>query len=53
VLDLFGSDPVDVERVVSLTGRSLPDAALALARLEAAGWLSRVGGWFERLGAPL
>jgi DNA processing protein len=53
VLDLFGSDPVDVERVVSLTGRSLPDAALALARLEAAGWLSRVGGWFERLGAPV
>jgi DNA processing protein len=52
ILDLFGADPLDVERVVALTGRSLPDVALALARLEVAGWLTRIGGWFERAGTP-
>jgi predicted Rossmann fold nucleotide-binding protein DprA/Smf involved in DNA uptake len=51
ILDLFGADPLDVEQVVALTDRSLADVAVALARLETAGWLSRVGGWFERLGA--
>jgi DNA processing protein len=52
VLDLFGAEPLDVEQVVALAGRSLPEVALTLARLEVEGWLSRVGGWFERVGVP-
>jgi DNA processing protein len=48
VLDLFAGDPLDLERVIAVSGRPLADAALALARLETAGWLVRTGGWFER-----
>jgi len=29
-------------------GKALAEAALALARLEMAGWLVSTGGWFER-----
>jgi hypothetical protein len=31
----------------------LLDAAMALARLEHAGWLAQVDGWFEVVGSPL
>ena len=48
MLDLFAGDPLDLERVIAVSGRPLADAALALARLETAGWLVRTGGWFER-----
>jgi DNA processing protein len=48
VLDLFGGEPLDLEGVVAASGRALSEAALALARLEASGWLVRTGGWFER-----
>jgi DNA processing protein len=54
ILDLFAGEPLDLERVMAASGRPLVDAALALARLEIAGWLAASGGWFERLpgGAP-
>jgi DNA processing protein len=48
LLDLFAGEPLDLERVMAASGRSLADAALALARLETAGWLMATGGWFER-----
>jgi DNA processing protein len=47
VLDLFADEPLDLERVIAVSGRPMADAALALARLEAGGWLSRSGSWFE------
>jgi DNA processing protein len=51
VLDLFADEPLDLERVIVVSGRSIAEAALALARLETAGWLVRTGGWFERVPA--
>jgi DNA processing protein len=40
--------------VVAAAGRwSLIDAAMALARLEQAGWIVQSDGWFEPTGAPL
>jgi DNA processing protein len=50
VLDLLGAEPLDIGRVVALTGRTLADVALALSRLEITGWVTRTGGWFERAG---
>jgi DNA processing protein len=48
VLELFGDEPLDLERVLATSGLTLTDSALALARLESTGWLMRTGGWYER-----
>ena len=48
MLDLFAGEPLDLERVIAASGRPMVEAALALARLETAGWLVSTGGWFER-----
>jgi DNA processing protein len=48
VLELFGDQPLDLERVLATSGLTLTESALALARLEGTGWLLRTGGWFER-----
>ncbi len=46
-------EPRTIDGVVLLTGRSLVDTAMCLARLEAAGWLAQADGWFETVGSPL
>ena len=51
VLDLFGGDALTLDTVVLRAGRPLPEVAVALGRLEVAGWLVRSGAWFERTGA--
>jgi DNA processing protein len=51
LLDLFGTDALTLDTLVLRSGRSLPDIAVALGRLEAAGWISRAGAWFERADA--
>ena len=51
LLDLFGSDALTLDTVVLRSGRPLPEVAVALGRLESAGWLVRAGGWFERVSA--
>ena len=48
VLDLLGSDPVQIDQLVQAGERSVVDVALALGRLEADGWVVRTGGWFEK-----
>jgi DNA processing protein len=48
VLELFGDEPLDLERLLSMSGLTMTETALSLARLEAAGWLLRTAGWFER-----
>jgi predicted Rossmann fold nucleotide-binding protein DprA/Smf involved in DNA uptake len=48
LLELFAEQALDVEGVAARTGRSLLDVAVALGRLEEAGWLVRTAGWFER-----
>jgi DNA processing protein len=39
--------PRTLEDLAAATGESLVDVALAVARLEHAGWLRETGGWFE------
>ena len=51
LLDLFGADALTLDTVVLRSGRSLPDVAVGLGRLEAGGWIARAGGWFEPVGA--
>ncbi|CAN0323979.1 unnamed protein product, partial [Phaeothamnion confervicola] len=41
------AEPRTVEGVALATGSTLIDAAMALARLEQAGWLAHLDGWFE------
>lgn len=45
--------PATLDGVMSATGRPLGAVALGLARLQVAGWVCEVDGWFERTGAPL
>jgi DNA processing protein len=47
VLDAMAGDALTVDEVMGRTGLPLADAALALGRLEAGGWVVRAGGWFE------
>src|SRR5262245_53237363 len=51
LLDLFGADALTLDTLVLRSGRPLADVAVALGRLEAAGWVVRSGGWFERTSA--
>lgn len=53
VLDVIGSDAVDLDTIVRTVGEPLADVALALGRLEASGWLQQTGGWFERGDVPV
>jgi hypothetical protein len=40
-----------LDTVVLRSGQTLPEVAMALGRLELAGWLVRTGAWFERTSA--
>ena len=46
-------EPRTIDGVALVAGLSLVEAAMRLARLEAAGWISGADGWFECAGAPL
>lgn len=52
VLAVLLDDPLTVEHLARLSDRSVLDAALSLARLEAAGWVGRQGSWWQRIDAP-
>lgn len=43
------SEPVTLEHLLLLTDLSLVACAMAVARLEAAGWISQIEGWFEHV----
>jgi DNA processing protein len=49
VLAAFDWEPVTLEHLVSRAGMELPDLALALEGLLAAGWVTTSGGWYERV----
>ena len=49
VLDAVGWQPTSLEQLVIRTELSLPTVSLALARLEAGGWVTRQGAWYERI----
>lgn len=46
-------DPRTIDGVALALGVGLVDAAMSLARLEAAGWVAQADGWFECVGSPL
>jgi DNA processing protein len=41
------SEPRTLDGIMLLTGASIGEAAMQLARLEQGGWLAETGGWFE------
>lgn len=49
VLAAFDWEPATFEHLVVRTGLALPDLALVLEALLAAGWVDRAGGWYERV----
>jgi len=49
VLAGFDWEPATLEHLAVRTGLPLPDLALALETLLAAGWVDRAGGWYERV----
>jgi DNA processing protein len=51
LLELLGTDAVTLDTLVLRSGRAIGEVAVALGRLEAAGWLARSGAWFELTGA--
>lgn len=53
VLDVCLEQPSNLDLIVTATGLSICDAALAAARLERSGWLVEAGGWFEPMGSRL
>lgn len=48
VLAQFGSEPLTLDELVRASERPLAEVALAVGRLEQAGFIDRTGGWFER-----
>ncbi len=53
VLDAFGGDPLTLDQLLLRTGLPLAVVAVAVGRLEAAGWLAETGGWYEPLDASV
>jgi DNA processing protein len=51
LLDLFDGAGLELEELVARSGRTVAEVALALGRLEGAGWVADAGGWFERVEA--
>ncbi|HEY4331517.1 MAG TPA: DNA-processing protein DprA [Ilumatobacteraceae bacterium] len=47
------TEPRTLDQFMLLTGLSLVECAMALARLEAGGWVHQVNGWFERAPAQV
>ena len=52
VLDLLGWEAVSVDALLAATDLAPGRVAVALNRLEAAGWARGRGGWWERVPAP-
>ena len=49
VLDAFDWEPATLEHLALRTGRRVPELALALHHLEAGGWVTAQGPWYERV----
>ena len=50
VLDALGWAPATLDQLLGRTGLRPGPAAVALAELEAGGWVAATGGWWERTG---
>lgn len=53
VYELCADRPRTIDALASSSGRSLIDVAMAIARLEHAGWVAQADGWFQAVGSPL
>jgi len=49
VLDALGWEPATFDELCSRSGRSPGQVSVALARLQAAGWVAERAGWWERV----
>ncbi len=49
VFDSCRREPQTLDGIMLLTGATIGEAAMQLARLEQAGWLAETGGWFEAI----
>jgi hypothetical protein len=49
VLDAVGWEPAEITGLALRTGFELGRLALALDRLEGAGWITRSGSWVEQV----
>ena len=47
------AQPRTIDGMALALGGSLVEVAMALARLQSAGWIAEVDGWFECVGSPL
>jgi DNA processing protein len=52
LLECFGGEPLDLDRLIAATGEPLATVAMALGRLELGGWIVHSAGWFERTPRP-
>jgi DNA processing protein len=52
VLDAMGWEPCSLDHLALRTGAGVAEVAVALARLEAGGWVHESAGWFERRAKP-
>lgn len=50
VLDALGRQPAALEQLAVRSSLGLADLAAALQRLEATGWVTADGGWYEQVG---
>jgi len=53
VYDLCAQRPCTIDSLVIGSGRTLVEVAMAMARLEQAGWVAQADGWFQAVGSPL
>lgn len=52
ILEALGWQPATLDHLLLRTGRSIPELASALVRLEQGGWVAPRGGWYERVAKP-
>lgn len=53
VYETCAGEPRTIDGLALACSLSLVDAAMAVARLEHAGWIQQLDGWFEAVGSPL
>ena len=53
VYETCAGEPRTIDGLALVCSLSLVDTAMSVARLEQAGWIQQVDGWFEAVGSPL
>ncbi|MEO7371524.1 MAG: DNA-processing protein DprA [Ilumatobacteraceae bacterium] len=53
VYETCAGEPRTIDGLALACSLTLVDAAMAVARLEHAGWIQQLDGWFEAVGSPL